>query len=106
MHTRIIAGLLLLSTLSLSIYAQQCWPKGTPPQGYNHTLIGCILFKNEERYLKEWLVYHQLAGFDHMYMYNHQSTDKSVEVLFLVPLIYLIYLYLKKIKLSIRSTFN
>lgn len=84
MYSRIITVLLLLSILSLTATAQQCWPKGAPPQGYNQTLIGCILFKNEARYLKEWLVYHQLAGFDHMYMYDHQSTDNSVEVFYIL----------------------
>lgn len=35
----------------------------------------CAIFKNEGRYLKEWIEYHQLIGVDHMYLYNNFSTD-------------------------------
>ena len=33
------------------------------------------ILKNEGHYLKEWLDYHLLAGVDHFYLYNNDSTD-------------------------------
>ena len=39
------------------------------------------IFKNEARYLKEWLDYHLLAGVEHFYLYNNDSTDDYKEIL-------------------------
>ncbi len=39
------------------------------------------IFKDEARYLKEWLDYHLLAGVEHFYLYNNDSTDNYREVL-------------------------
>lgn len=41
--------------------------------------IAAIL-KNEAPYLKEWLDYHLLAGVDHFYLYDNDSTDNQAEV--------------------------
>ncbi len=41
----------------------------------------CALFKNEERYLKEWIEYHKLIGVEHFYLYDNGSRDRSFEVL-------------------------
>lgn len=38
-------------------------------------------FKNEARYLKEWIEYHRLIGIDHFYLYDNCSTDNSFAVL-------------------------
>ncbi len=42
--------------------------------------VGAI-FKNEARYLKEWIEYHKLVGVDHFYLYNNNSKDRYFEVL-------------------------
>ena len=39
------------------------------------------IFKDEGKYLKEWLDYHLLAGVDHFYLYNNDSSDDYAEVL-------------------------
>ena len=39
------------------------------------------IFKDEARYLKEWLDYHLLAGVDHFYLYNNDSSDDYKEIL-------------------------
>ena len=39
------------------------------------------IMKNEGHYLKEWLDYHLLAGVDHFYLYNNDSSDNYREVL-------------------------
>eukprot|EP01113_Clastostelium_recurvatum_P034946 TRINITY_DN4807_c0_g1_i1.p1 TRINITY_DN4807_c0_g1~~TRINITY_DN4807_c0_g1_i1.p1 ORF type:complete len:374 (-),score=50.79 TRINITY_DN4807_c0_g1_i1:31-1152(-) len=61
----------------------QCWHTNHYPleSPYTRYLVGCILFKNEGRYLKEWLLFHQLAGFDHLYMYDDGSTDDFMPIL-------------------------
>ena len=39
------------------------------------------IFKNEARYLKEWIDYHLLAGVEHFYLSNNDSTDNYKEIL-------------------------
>lgn len=39
------------------------------------------MFKNEGRYLKEWIEYHRLLGVEHFYLYNNDSADNYREVL-------------------------
>ena len=39
------------------------------------------IFKNEGPYLKEWLDYHLLAGVDHFYLYNNESSDDYKKIL-------------------------
>ena len=39
------------------------------------------ILKNEAPYLREWLDYHLLAGVDHFYLYDNDSTDDYQEVL-------------------------
>ncbi len=41
----------------------------------------CAIFKNEAKYLKEWIEYHLIVGIDHFYMYNNNSTDNFKDVL-------------------------
>ena len=45
-----------------------------------HDLAVVAILKNEGRYLKEWLDYHLLAGVDHFYLYDNDSTDNQAEV--------------------------
>jgi len=41
----------------------------------------CAVFKNEEKYLEEWIEYHRIVGVEHFYLYNNGSIDGSVKVL-------------------------
>lgn len=41
----------------------------------------CAIFKDESLSLKEWLEYHKLIGIDHVYLYNNNTTDSSLEVI-------------------------
>ena len=41
----------------------------------------CAIFKNEAKYLREWLTYHILIGVDHFYLYNNNSDDNYLDVL-------------------------
>lgn len=40
----------------------------------------CLIFKDEGRFLKEWIDYHLTLGIDHFYLYNNNSTDNFLEV--------------------------
>jgi hypothetical protein len=46
-----------------------------------YNLSICCLFKNEAKYLKEWIEYHKMVGVDHFYLYNNGSTDGFHRVL-------------------------
>ena len=50
-------------------------------QAYQFELSMCCIFQNEDRFLKEWIDYHRLAGVQHFYMYDNQSSDGFWEVL-------------------------
>lgn len=41
----------------------------------------CAIFQDEAPYLKEWIEYHQMLGFEHFYLYNNRSSDHYKEVL-------------------------
>jgi glycosyltransferase involved in cell wall biosynthesis len=41
----------------------------------------CAIVKNEGPYLREWVAYHRIIGFDDILVYDHNSTDESGEVL-------------------------
>ena len=40
-----------------------------------------LIARNEGRYLREWIEYHKMVGADYFYVYDHESTDDSYEVL-------------------------
>lgn len=39
------------------------------------------IFRNEARFLKEWIEFHKLIGVEHFYLFNHLSTDNYLEIL-------------------------
>ena len=41
----------------------------------------CLRFRDEARYLSEWLDYHLAAGVDHFFLYNNFSEDGFLEAL-------------------------
>jgi glycosyltransferase involved in cell wall biosynthesis len=41
----------------------------------------CAIAKNEGPYLKEWVAYHHLVGFEPILVYDHESTDDSAKTL-------------------------
>lgn len=48
---------------------------------YKYTVCLCGIFKNEEKYLDEWIRYHLVVGIDHFYLYNNNSDDNYLEIL-------------------------
>lgn len=54
-------------------------PRRGPEKRYDVAI--CAIFKNEARYLKEWIEYHKIVGIQHFYLYNNCSEDHYAEVL-------------------------
>lgn len=52
-----------------------------PNDSAKYHVTACCMFKNEGRFLKEWLLYNQIIGIDHIYLYNNNSDDNYLEVL-------------------------
>ncbi|MBR0260591.1 MAG: glycosyltransferase family 92 protein [Selenomonadaceae bacterium] len=48
---------------------------------FMYDLAVVAIFKDEGKYLKEWLDYHLLAGVEHFYLYNNDSSDDYAQVL-------------------------
>ncbi len=48
---------------------------------FPYDLAVATIFKNEARYLKEWLDYHLLAGVDHFFLYDNESSDDYKKIL-------------------------
>lgn len=48
---------------------------------YKHKISLCGIFKNEAKYLDEWIKYHLVIGIDHFYLYNNNSDDNYIEIL-------------------------
>lgn len=61
------------------VYTLRVLPRPKYSKKYN--IIICGIFKNEARFLKEWIEYHELVGVEHFYLYNNNSTDNYKEVL-------------------------
>ncbi|MCI0381510.1 MAG: glycosyltransferase family 92 protein [Chlamydiae bacterium] len=65
----VFLGLVLLSV----IFFIKSKPK------YNVSI--CAIFRNEARFLKEWIEYHRIIGVDHFYLYNNLSEDNYLDEL-------------------------
>ena len=48
---------------------------------FKYELAFVIIIKNGAPYMREWIDYHRLAGVDHFYFYDNDSTDNLKEVL-------------------------
>ncbi len=46
-----------------------------------YDLAVVAIFKDEGKYLREWVDYHLLAGVEHFYLYNNDSSDDYAKVL-------------------------
>lgn len=57
------------------------WIIRKQPTSKKYKIVLCAIFKNEGRFLKEWIEYHRLIGVDHFFMYNNNSTDNYIEIL-------------------------
>lgn len=47
----------------------------------SYELSVLAMFREESKYLKEWIDYHRIVGVEHFWLYNDHSTDNFYEVL-------------------------
>lgn len=50
-------------------------------KNYKYTVCLCGIFKNEAKFLDEWIQFHLVIGIDHFYLYNNNSDDNYSEIL-------------------------
>ncbi len=50
--------------------------------GKEYSLAICAIFNDEADYLQEWIEYHLHVGVEHFYLYNNNSKDDYLNVLF------------------------
>lgn len=50
-------------------------------EGFKYELSIVSLFRDEARFLKEWIEFHRMVGVEHFYLYNHLSEDDYLSVL-------------------------
>lgn len=46
-----------------------------------YKLVFCSIFKNEAPFLKEWILFHNMLGVEHFYLYNNNSSDNFRSIL-------------------------
>lgn len=46
-----------------------------------HYLAICAIFRNEGRFLPEWIAFHRAVGVEHFYLYDNRSTDDPGRIL-------------------------
>lgn len=47
----------------------------------HHYFAVCAIFKDEARFLREWILFHRNVGVAHFYLYNNNSSDHFRDVL-------------------------
>ena len=75
MRLRLLCAALWLALVALSA------GESAPRNGTTHYLAFCVVFKDEARYLAEWLAFHRLVGVAHFYLYSNESRDRYRAVL-------------------------
>lgn len=73
--------ILMLSFFTEPLQAYRGSAKENPIYKYEYKLSACSLFRDEARFLKEWIEYHKLVGVEHFYLYNNLSDDDYISVL-------------------------
>jgi len=51
------------------------------PNEKNYYISNCALYRNDENIMKQWIEWQMLMGIEHFYLYDHQSFDKTNEIL-------------------------
>ena len=54
---------------------------GTNPHPEKAYLSVCAIYRDEARYLREWVAFHRVVGVERFYLYNNRSSDDHLEAL-------------------------
>ena len=77
--TRYVAYFLQSFLVSFLIFINKMFKRSN--KEYKDIVSLCGIFKNEGKYLEEWIQYHLVVGIDHFYLYNNNSDDNYLQVL-------------------------
>jgi hypothetical protein len=77
--TRFLAYVFKYIFVFLLLFLNRLFKKKT--KKYEYTISICGIFKNEAKFLDEWIKYHLVIGIDHFYLYNNNSDDNFLEIL-------------------------
>lgn len=80
---RIVVVTVTLLTAGFSSTVESKKPSSSSPRAKKkqHALAVCAIFRNEARFLVEWIEFHKLMGASRFYLYNNLSEDHYREVL-------------------------
>ena len=65
--------------IPLLIFGNRLFNRNT--KSYKYSVSLCGIFKNEAKFLDEWIQFHLVIGIEHFYLYNNNSDDNYEEVL-------------------------
>ena len=77
--TRYVAYFLQSFLVSFLLFINKMFKRSN--KEYKDIVSLCGIFKNEGKYLEEWIQYHLVVGIDHFYLYNNNSDDNYLQVL-------------------------
>lgn len=81
-HSDFCARLLVAIAVCFHLQCKQITnPRHASYREAKYYLSVCAVFRNETKYLKEWIEYHRLVGVDHFYLYNNNSLDRPAGIL-------------------------
>jgi len=66
-------------SIKYSVFYSLNKPKNNKEKEYKVSILA--IFKNESRYLKEWIEFHRIVGVDHFFLYNNNSDDDYFRIL-------------------------
>ena len=75
-YTKYFLKAILVSSL---IFIHKLFNKAN--QQYKYKVSLCGIFKNEGKFLDEWIQYHLVIGIEHFYLYNNNSSDNYLKIL-------------------------
>lgn len=68
--------------LLIIVFVQVFFAKGLLAEdAYTYQVSVCAIFRDDARFLKEWIEFHRLIGVEHFWLYNNLSKDDYLEVL-------------------------
>lgn len=76
---RYVKYLIKASVASSLIFLNKLFNKSSKEYKYKVSLCG--IFKNEAKFLEEWIEFNIVVGIDHFYLYDNNSTDNYMPIL-------------------------
>jgi hypothetical protein len=77
-----VESLIALSSAQEGFWAREGEPAGSRRSSQPEIYLSiCSMYRNEARYLTEWIEFHRLVGVERFFLLDNESDDESLEVL-------------------------